>query len=281
MVLPLTEFSWLPRSLDGNVLLGAFVTFALCETFRPRRALAAPVARRWINNALLGLVVNSPVTWIYPASAVALAAAVSTSSYGLLNRGVPPFWVRCILSFLLLDLLRYAQHRVYHAFPFLWRIHRVHHSDPDYDWSTSLLFHPGELLLTQGSYLAAIAILAPPPVAVLGLELATIVQNVFEHANVAVPTRTDAFLRRFLITPDMHRIHHSDEFAEQNANFGTVIPWWDRLFRTYVPQPAAGHEKMGIGLRELSQQRSLNVLGMLVLPFRSLPAALLGRRDPG
>jgi sterol desaturase/sphingolipid hydroxylase (fatty acid hydroxylase superfamily) len=270
--------SWLrlPGNLSADLLLLAFVIFAMWETYRPRRTLCAPAGHRWIHNALLGLLVNSPLTWIYPASAVTLAVAVSGSDYGLLNRSFPPFWLRCALSFLLLDLLRYALHRLHHAVPLLWRIHRVHHSDPEFDWSTGLRFHPGEQLVMQGSYLAVVAILAPPPLAVLCAELVTLVQNIFEHANVAIPRRVDAWLRRLLVTPDMHRVHHSDDYAEQNTNYGTVFSWWDRIFRTYVQEPAARHEQMAMGMRELPGTRSLNVLGMLALPFRNLPAAAAG-----
>jgi sterol desaturase/sphingolipid hydroxylase (fatty acid hydroxylase superfamily) len=268
---PLVAFFWLHLfdSPKTGVLVFALLAVALWETFRPRRALSAPTGRRWAHNAILGLLVNYPAHWIYPATAVAVAAAVSTNGYGLLNRAMLPFWLRCVASFLLLDLLRYGQHRLYHAIPLLWRIHRVHHSDPEVDCSSGFLFHPGELLLTQGSYLAVVAILAPPPSAVAALELMVLAQNVFAHGNVALPQPIDALLRRVWITPDMHRIHHSDEIKEQNTNFGTVFPWWDLVFRTYLRDPAAGQQKMRIGLRELQGQRSLNVLRMLALPFRN------------
>jgi sterol desaturase/sphingolipid hydroxylase (fatty acid hydroxylase superfamily) len=258
-----------PFRLSTYVLLSAFAIFAVWETFRPRRPLVAPVGRRWTHAALLAFVVNSPLGWIYPATAVVLASVVSTSRYGLLNRGLP-FWVRFFVGFVLLDLLRYAQHRLYHAIPVLWRIHRVHHSDPDCDWSTSLLFHPAELLLTQGTYLGVIALLAPPPAAVLCLELVTIALNIFEHANISIPSRADTAIRRIFITPDVHHTHHSSAFSDQNTNFGTIFSFWDRLFGTYLPVPAAGYGNLRMGLPELEGQRGLNVLGMLALPFRKI-----------
>lgn len=218
---------------------------------------------------MLGLLVNSPMNLIYPATAVAVALAVSASSYGLLNRPWLPFWLRCVLSFLLLDLLRYCQHRLYHAIPLLWRIHRVHHSDPEVDCSSGFLFHPGEYLLTQGSYLAVVTILAPPPAVVAVLEFIVIAQNVFAHGNITLPSHVDSLLRRVWITPDMHRIHHSDDVAEQNTNFGNVLPWWDLLFRTYLRDPAAGQQAMTVGLHEIQDQRSLNIFRMLALPFRN------------
>lgn len=266
-----TESSWLEHraSLERGALLVAFVIFAVWETHRPRRALIAPTGRRWTHHAILGLLINSPLALIFPASAVAVAVAARGSSYGILNRAALPMWVQATAAILLLDLLRYTQHRIYHAIPLLWRIHRVHHADCDYDWSTSLVFHPGEALLTQGSYLAVIAVLAPPPLAVLALELVTIVQNIFEHANVALPSGIDSRLRRVLITPDTHRIHHSEELAEQNTNFGTIFPWWDQVFGTYRRDAARPPDQMGIGLREFSDPRGLSVIKLLALPFRN------------
>jgi sterol desaturase/sphingolipid hydroxylase (fatty acid hydroxylase superfamily) len=260
-------------SLKWALLLLAFVIFALWETYYPRRVLVASAARRWSSHALLSFLCNTLAAGIYRASAVVVASAVGASRYGLLNHEAIPPGVRCIIAVLLLDLLRYGQHCLYHAIPVLWRIHQVHHADPDYDWSTSLRFHPGEVLLTQGSYLAVVAVLAPPPVAVLCLELADVAENVFVHANISVPGWIDARLRWWLVTPDMHRIHHSDEFSEQNANFGVVFPWWDRLFRTYRQEPAAGHDKMRVGLREIDVKQGVGFLGMLALPFRTPPTS--------
>jgi sterol desaturase/sphingolipid hydroxylase (fatty acid hydroxylase superfamily) len=247
----------------------AFVIFALWETYCPRRVLVASTARRWGGHAILSFLGYTSSVWIYRAGAVVVASAAGASRYGLLNREAIPYWFRCIIAVLLFDLLRYGQHYLYHAVPVLWRIHQVHHSDPDYDWSTSLRFHPGEVLLTQGIYLAMIALLAPPALAVLCLELADVVENIFVHANVTVPHWIDAGLRRWLVTPDMHRIHHSVEYTEQNANFGVVFPWWDRLFGTYRQEPAAGHDNLGVGLREIDVRQGVSLIGMLVQPFRS------------
>jgi sterol desaturase/sphingolipid hydroxylase (fatty acid hydroxylase superfamily) len=270
----LKESDWRSHeaSLQWTALLLGFIVFAVWETFRPRKALVASAGRRWTRHAILSFLINSPLAWVWPISVVAVAVAVSHSPYGLLNRASLPISLRYILAILLLDLVRYGQHRLYHSIPALWRIHRVHHADPDCDWSTGLLFHPGEVLLTQASYLAVVALLAPPPLAVLGLEIVSILQTFFEHANVALPERIDAVLRRFLITPDLHRTHHSDRMVEQNTNFGTVFSWWDFCFKTYLPAPAAGHQHMGFGLPEVDK-RGLSVLNLLALPFRKLPPA--------
>jgi sterol desaturase/sphingolipid hydroxylase (fatty acid hydroxylase superfamily) len=257
-------------SLKWALLLLAFVIFALWETYDPRRVLVASTARRWGSHALLWFVCSASAVWIFRASAVVVASAAGANRYGLLNRQGIPYWIRCIIAVLLLDLFRYGQHYVYHAVPVLWRIHQVHHADPDFDWSTSLRFHPGEALLTQGIHLAVIALLAPPALAVLCVELAGVVQDIFVHANVAVPAWVDHGLRRWMITPDMHRIHHSNEFSEQNTNFGFVFPWWDRLFGTYRQEPAAGHVNMRVGLREVDVKQGVGLIEMLILPFRSL-----------
>jgi sterol desaturase/sphingolipid hydroxylase (fatty acid hydroxylase superfamily) len=250
-------------TLKWALLLLAFVVFALWESYYPRRVLVASTARRWSSHALLSFLCNTLAAWIFRVSAVVLAGA---NHHGLLNRAAIPFAVRCAVAVLLLDLLRYGQHYMYHAVSFLWRVHQVHHADPDYDWSTSLRFHPGEVLLSQGIYLATIVILGPPAAAVLFLELADVAQNIFVHANVALPQWIDARLRRLVITPDMHRIHHSVEQSDQNTNFGTIFPWWDRLFGTYRHEPLAG-DNMQLGLYEVGIKQGVSLLGMLTGPW--------------
>jgi sterol desaturase/sphingolipid hydroxylase (fatty acid hydroxylase superfamily) len=255
--------------LKWALLLLAFVIFALWETYRPRRVPVASTARRWGSHALVSYLCNTSAAWIFPASAVMVASTVGASRYGVLNRAAVPFGIRFVLAVLLLDLARYGQHYLHHAVPILWRVHQVHHSDPDYDWSTSQRFHPVEVLVTQGTQLAVIALLAPPALAVLCLEALQGVVNIFAHANVAVPGWIDARLRVLLLTPDMHRIHHSDDISDQNTNFGVVFPWWDRLFGTYRQEPAAGYDNMGVGLREVDVKEGASLLRMLAQPFRS------------
>ncbi len=255
-------------SIKTWLLLVTFAFFAIWETFQPRKDLTTPTGRRWGNNVAINLLFLPALTALFKLSGVVMAVAVNHSRYGVLNREAVPFWIRCFASVLALDLLRYGLHYLYHAVQPLWRIHQVHHADPDFDWSTSFLFHPGEFALSQTAYIGAIALLAPPAIAVLGLEVIIVAQNIFVHANVRLPSWMDHALRWVMVTPDMHRIHHSDEITEQNSNFGDVFPWWDFLFGTYVAQPAAGHENMGIGLRELGLNRGLNLWEMLTLPLR-------------
>jgi sterol desaturase/sphingolipid hydroxylase (fatty acid hydroxylase superfamily) len=256
-------------SLRWALVLLAFVIFALWETYRPRRIPVASTARRWGSHYIVSYLCNTSGAWIYPASSVMVAFAAAGRHFGLLNREIIPYWVRFVIAVLLLDLARYGQHYLYHAVPVLWRVHQVHHSDPDYDWSTSLRFHPLEVLLTQGSQLVVIALLAPPPPAVLCLEVFQVVENIFVHANISIPGWIDARLRGWLITPDMHRIHHSDDFSDQNTNFGVAFPWWDRLFGTYRQEPAGGHEYMGVGLPDVNVKQGVSLIAILAQPFRS------------
>jgi len=178
-----------------------------------------------------------------------------------------------MLAVLLLDLVKYAIHRTYHSVPFLWRVHQVHHSDPDFDVSTAVRAHPIEMIFTQGGYLAAVAILAPPVLAVLVAELASCFQSFFNHANASLPGWVEKPLRFLLITPDMHRIHHSEEVEEQYMNLGDIFPWWDHLFRTYLAAPAAGQDGMIPGLKGFQNEGSLGLAFMLRQPFLPEPRA--------
>lgn len=258
-------------SIKNGLLLVSFTLVALWETFQPRKHLTTPTGRRWASNSAITLLFATPTTLVARLSSILVALAVAHSRYGLLNREAVPLWIRCVLAILVLDLFRYGFHYLVHSTPALWRVHQVHHADPDFDWSTGFLFHPVEFVLAAAAYLGVIALIAPPAIAVLGLEVIMVAQNLFVHSNVRVPLWLDGALRQIVVTPDMHRVHHSNEFAEQNANFGDVFSLWDRIFGTYVDQPAAGHEAMGIGLRELALDRGLNLWQMLALPFRRRP----------
>jgi sterol desaturase/sphingolipid hydroxylase (fatty acid hydroxylase superfamily) len=197
--------------------------------------------------------------------------AMVHSRFGLLNKAWLPLPLRLILGILLLDFVRYAVHWSYHAVPFLWRFHYVHHSDPDFDLSSGVRAHPVEVALTQGSNLAAVAILAAPPVAVLAAELFSCAQGFFSHANASLPEWLEKPLRWMFVTPDMHRVHHSEEIQEQSRNLGEVFPWWDHLFRTYLKAPAAGQDRMLFGIKGIQNEESLNFTFMLLHPFRQQP----------
>lgn len=225
--------------------------------------------RRWPSNLGLVAVSSLLVRLVAPLGAVGAALWAESRGLGLFPAAGIPTWVALPLSVILLDLLVYAQHRVFHAVPLLWRLHRVHHADPELDASSGLRFHPVEILLSIGIKAAAVIALGAPPEAVLLFEVLLNASSMFNHANLALPPRLDAWLRLVLVTPDMHRTHHSEIRAECDSDFGFCLPWWDRLFGTYRAQPALGHQGMVIGtpgFRTPDQQR---LDRLLVQPLRS------------
>ena len=254
-----------------SVFVVVFLAVAVWESFQPKHALAFPAERRWGRHGLLFVIGGVAYTVLFRVSPIAVASAVSGSRFGLLNKTWMPFALRCLAAVVLLDLLHYATHRAFHSFSILWRVHEVHHSDPDFDVSTSARFHPLEIVLVQGAYFAAVAVLAPPPPAVFAAGLLAMMLNIFAHANVSLPGWLEGTVRAVLVTPDMHRIHHSEEIAEQSSNFGQTFPWWDRLFGTYLPEAAAG-DKMTTGIAGMKGAESVGLGFMLAEPFVRLPA---------
>jgi len=247
---------------------GIFAVMAIWEMLAPRRELTVPKAVRWSNN--LGLVfLNSLVLrLVFPAAAVGVAAVAQQRGWGVMNIYEIPFVLSVVLSVMLMDLVIYLQHVMVHAIPALWRLHRVHHADLDYDVTTGARFHPIEILLSMFIKIGTIMILGPPLVAVVIFEVVLNATAMFNHSNVRLPLGLDTCLRWFLVTPDMHRVHHSVEDDETNSNFGFSLPWWDRLFGTYRDQPRAGHEGMTIGIHRFREVRQVQWLpGMLILPF--------------
>ena len=253
------------------LFVGVFLAVAVWESCRPRAPLDWPTGRRWERHAMILALAVIARNVLLPIGAVAVAVTVSGSRFGILNNPWLPFFVRCALTFLLLDLARYGVHRAFHALSFLWRIHEVHHSDPDYDVSTAGRFHPLEVVLEQGVLLALIALLAPPPIAVFGDVLITVVLNLFVHANASLPAPLEKALRRAFVTPDLHRIHHSEKMQEQLRNFGQTFSWWDRLFGTFLAKPAGGDDGLITGIKELRNSASLDLGFMLAEPFRRRP----------
>jgi sterol desaturase/sphingolipid hydroxylase (fatty acid hydroxylase superfamily) len=262
------------------LFVASFLGVAIWESFRPKSNLRVRAERRWSRHGVV-LIVCTVITFgLYRVSPVIMAAAVADSRFGLLNKSWLPFPARCILAILVLDLVKYALHWAHHSVPFLWRVHQVHHSDPDFDVSTGLRAHPIEMIIVQGANLAAVAILAPPLLAVLIAELTNCFQSFFGHANASLPGWAEKPLRWVLVTPDMHRIHHSEEVREQSRNFGGVFPWWDRLLRTYLAAPAAGQGRMIVGLKGCQNDQSLDLAFMLSQPFRSQPQEIASQDSP-
>lgn len=248
--------------------LGVFGAMALWELLAPRRKLSLPKTGRWLNN--LGLAVFNTILlrWLFPAATVGMALFATEQGWGLFNYFPLPFWLAVPASLLVLDFTIWLQHVMFHAVPALWRLHRVHHADLDFDLTTGVRFHPLEMVLSMLIKFAAIAVLGPPVIAVIFFEILLNTTSMFNHSNVRLPLRLDRILRWFLVTPDMHRVHHSVEDDETNSNFGFNLPWWDRLLGTYRDQPRAGHEAMGIGIRTFRSLRHCARLpGMLWLPF--------------
>ena len=249
--------------------LGVFAVIAAWEVFAPRRALTVSKALRWTSN--LGLVVLNTVLLrlLFPLAAVGLAAFSAQNGWGLINHFEVPFWVAVPLAVIAMDFVIWLQHVMVHAVPALWRLHRVHHADLDYDVTTGARFHPLEIILSMLIKLATITVLGPPVVAVVIFEVMLNATALFNHGNIRLPGAIDRVLRWVLVTPDMHRVHHSVEDDETNSNFGFSLTWWDRLFGTYRDQPRAGHLGMTIGIHGHTDPREVDRLdGMLLLPFK-------------
>jgi len=251
-----------------GAFLGILALMAAWEALAPRRALAVSKARRWASNLGIVFLNSALLRIVFPATAVAVAVLAQERGWGLLNQHDVPFALAVVASVVALDLAIYLQHVMFHAVPALWRLHRMHHADLDFDVTTGARFHPIEILVSMLIKMAAIMVIGPPAVAVMVFEVLLNATAMFNHANVRLPPAADRLLRLFVVTPDMHRVHHSVEEHETNSNFGFNLSLWDRLFRTYKAQPDAGHERMTIGIRGYRAPKLVSDLpGMLVLPF--------------
>ncbi len=248
--------------------LGVFIVVAGWEALAPRRERQLTRWARWPAN--LGIVVlnTALVRLLLPTTAVAFALLGEQRVWGLLNNVDLPRWAAVVLAVLALDLAIYLQHVLFHAVPTLWRLHRMHHADLDIDVTTGARFHPIEIAASMLIKLVAIAALGAPTEAVLAFEILLNATAMFNHANIRLPARLDRGLRWIVVTPDMHRVHHSIVRQETNSNFGFNMPWWDRLFGTYRAQPAAGHEGMTIGIEQFRAPGEQRLDRMLTQPFR-------------
>ena len=248
--------------------LGILAAMALWEVLAPRRPQAVGRLLRWPNN--LGLVVLDTVIvrLLFPLAAVGMAFLAQSKGWGLFNLLSVPASLATPAAVLLLDLIIYGQHVTFHAVPWLWRLHRMHHADLEFDVTTGLRFHPGEIVLSMLIKLAAVLVLGAPPLAVLVFEVVLNATSMFNHGNVQLPSRCDRVLRLVVVTPEMHRVHHSINRRETDSNFGFNLPWWDRLFGTYCAQPALGHAGMVIGIELFRDPRELWLHRMLMQPLR-------------
>jgi sterol desaturase/sphingolipid hydroxylase (fatty acid hydroxylase superfamily) len=223
---------------------------------------------RWANNLGLVMLNSAVLRLIFPAAAVGVAVLASERHWGLFNLIDASFPIAVLASVIILDFFVWLQHVMVHAVPMLWRLHRVHHADLDYDVTTGARFHPLEILLSMLIKFTVIVLLGPPIIAVIVFEVLLNATSMFNHGNVRLPETLDRYLRLIVVTPDMHRVHHSVEDDETNSNFGFNLPWWDRLFGTYRAQPRAGHEGMTIGIHTFREDKWCSWLpGMLAIPF--------------
>lgn len=244
-----------------------FVIMALWEVLAPCRVGILPRGRRWPGNLGILLVDVALVRLLMPLLAVEMAVLSVRNEWGLFNAVGVPGWLAFMVSFLALDLLVYGQHVMFHKVPWFWRLHRMHHTDTGFDVTTGLRFHPLEILLSMLLKIAAVGLLGAPVLAVLIFEVVLNATALFNHGNVRLPAALEPWIRACLVTPDMHRVHHSIHPDEFNSNFGFNLSWWDRLFGTWTDQPRDGHRQMMIGLEQFRDHRSVEVHWLLAQPF--------------
>ena len=248
-----------------------FAVMALWEFAASRRERSQPRGKRWFLNLTLSVFNSVVVRVLFPTAAVGMALVADQRGWGLFNQVELPHVLSVVLSVVLLDFAIYVQHAIFHWVPVLWRLHMVHHSDQDFDLTTGIRFHPIEILLSIVIKFAVVVALGAPPEAVLIFAIVLNATSMFNHGNVRIPLALDRGLRWAVVTPDMHRVHHSVEMDECNSNFGFNLPWWDRAFGTYRAQPRAGHIEMTIGLENLQRSDPGGLLRLLTMPFTKGP----------
>jgi sterol desaturase/sphingolipid hydroxylase (fatty acid hydroxylase superfamily) len=245
-----------------------FAVMALWEILAPRRPRSVGRRARWPGNLGILIVDALAVRILIPVAAVGAALIAAGNGWGLFHAIGLRLSIAALLGFLALDLAIYAQHVAFHKAPLLWRLHRMHHADPDFDVTTGVRFHPLEILLSMLIKIAVVFALGIPPVAVIAFEVVLNATSMFNHGNVAMPSWLDLALRAIVVTPDMHRVHHSVDPRETDSNFGFNLSWWDRLFGTYRAAPQAGHGGMTIGLPTFRDRAELRLDRLLTQPFR-------------
>lgn len=276
--MPLTSPNFNPEPLIRiGCFLGVLLLMGLWESLAPCRPQSVPKYQRWSSN--LGLVVLNTILLrtLLPITAVKLATIAAAQGWGIFHWLTLPLWLVVILSVVLLDLIIYGQHVLFHYLPPLWRLHQVHHADLDLDVTTGLRFHPGEIVLSMGLKFVAIVLLGTPALAVLIFEVLLNGTAMFNHSNVSLPPGCDRALRWVIVTPNMHRVHHSVISQETNSNFGFNLPWWDYCFGTYRDRPSLGNREMQIGLPQYQQDRRVTQLPWILL----LPWYPSSQAEPG
>lgn len=268
------------ESVRLGAFLAVFVAMAAWEALAPRRRPRFGRLQRWPHNLLLVALDATVLRVLAPGAAMAVALAAEANGWGLFNAVSSPRWASAVAAVLFLDLVIYFQHVAFHAVPTLWRLHRVHHSDLDFDVTTGLRFHPVEIVASTGIKCVAIAAIGAPPLAVLAFEVLLNATAMFNHANADIPAALDRVLRRVVVTPDMHRVHHSVTYNESSSNFGFNVPWWDHLFGTYRDLPSAGHEGMTLGVDAFRDVADSRIDRLLAQPWRDTPGGYSINRRP-
>ena len=254
-----------------TAFIGVFVAVAVWEARSPRRRRTLRRVVRWPHNIALLLVDIALLRLLAPGAVVTVAVLGEARGWGLLNALSVPAPVAVVAAIVLLDLAIYFQHVMFHAVPTLWRLHRVHHTDLDFDVTTGVRFHPVEILISTAIKCAAVAAIGAPVLAVLAFEVLLNATAIFNHANASVPPRLEPWVRWLVVTPDMHRVHHSVNYHESSSNFGFNLPLWDRLFGTYRAQPEAGHDSMLIGVDAFRDAGESRLDRLLMQPLRDTP----------
>jgi sterol desaturase/sphingolipid hydroxylase (fatty acid hydroxylase superfamily) len=250
-----------------SIFIGMLALMVTWEVIAPKRRRLFSRWQRWPNNFGIVIVNTLLIRLIFPIAAVGIAIYAEERAWGVLNLVELPTALTIFFAVIVLDLVIYLQHVVFHKIPVLWRLHRMHHSDLDFDVTTGARFHPIEIILSMVIKFAAVILLGAPAVAVVIFEVLLNAAAMFNHSNVQLPASFDRVLRLIIVTPDMHRVHHSIVREETDSNFGFNIPWWDRLFRTYCAQPKAGHTNMTIGIDQFQKAKYLRLDKLLIQPF--------------
>jgi len=268
VVTQMTFFGLDEELVRATVFVVVFLLMVFAETAYPRKTRTQPRWPRWFTNVSLVLVNTFALRVFMPILAIGMAAYVDAKGWGLLGLFALPNWVEIVAAIVLLDLAIYAQHVASHKFPFLWRVHKVHHVDRDIDVTTGARFHPIEILLSMVFKLVCIALLGPAAIAVFLFELILSTTALFHHSNVRLPRSVDRLLRIFVVTPDTHRVHHSIVHHETDSNYGFFFSTWDRVFSTYIAQPQYGHDGMTIGVEGHQNDAPSHLAFSLLLPLK-------------
>lgn len=257
-----------PSWIRLGCFVGVLLLCTLWENVLPRKVLTVSRAFRWVNNLSLVALNSVVIALVMPIAAFQAAVIASEHQWGLFQLLSFPDWLNVLLSIVLLDFIIYVQHVIFHRVPVLWKLHRMHHADLDIDVTTGARFHPIEILISMVIKIAAVFMLGVSPIAIVMFEIILNASAMFNHSNAKLALPVDAWLRKAIVTPDMHRVHHSVIPRETHSNFGFFLSVWDRMFSTYRAQPELGHEHVVIGLPDIRDKQEQRLDKLLTQPFR-------------